>query len=107
MIYLTIQLLMLLFQIPGNCYCYILVPQSEAVVERGFSYMKLILTDKRTNLDSESLEALVHLPYRNKSKEANNIIEIWQSCCSRRIFANNYFKGCRNEGSVFDFRSIM
>ena len=59
---------------------YLLVPQSEAVVERCFPCMKMIMTDKRTNLDSESLEALIRLSHRNKSfsaEEVNNIIEIW------------------------------
>ena len=48
----------------------LLVPQSEAVVERDFSRMKLIMTDKRTILDSESLEALIRLSHRNESFSA-------------------------------------
>ena len=56
---------------------YLLVPQSEAVVERVFSFMKMIITDKKANLDSESLEALMCLSHRN----------IYLSCCSRQIFA--------------------
>ena len=40
---------------------YLLLPQSEAVVERSFLYMKMIMTDKKTNLVSESLEALKRL----------------------------------------------
>ena len=69
---------------------YLLIPQSEAVVERGFSCMKMIMTDKIINLDSKSLEALMHLSHRNKSfstEEVDNIIEIGQSCCSRQMFA--------------------
>ena len=65
---------------------YLLVPQSEAEVERGFSCVKMIMADKRTNLGSESLEALMRLFHRNKSfsaEEVINIIEIWQSCFSR------------------------
>ena len=80
--FLTIRKLLLL---------HLLVPQSEAVVERCFPCMKMIMTDNRTNLDSESLEALIRLSHRNKSfcaEEVNNIIEIWQSCCSQQIFAN-------------------
>ena len=52
--------------------------------------MKMIMTGKRTNLDLESLEALICLSHRNKSfsaEEVNNIIEIWQSYCSQQIFA--------------------
>ena len=46
---------------------YLLVLQSEAVIERAFSYMKMIMTGKRTNLDSKSLEALILLSHKNKS----------------------------------------
>ena len=63
---------------------YILVPQSETAIERSFSCMKM-MTNTRTNLDSESFEALMYLSHRNKSFSAeavNNIIEIWQCCCS-------------------------
>ena len=70
---------------------YILVPQSEAVVERGFSKMKLIMTDKRTNLDNDSLEALMRLSYKStplSADEVNEIIEIWRSSSKRRIFSN-------------------
>ena len=90
MIYLAIQLSRLPFLISGQLLLYLLVPQSGAVSERGFSHMKMIMTGKRTNLDLESLEALICLSHRNKSfsaEEVNNIIEIWQSCCSQQIFA--------------------
>ena len=40
---------------------YLLLPQSEAVVERSFLCKKMIMTDKKTNLVSESLEALKRL----------------------------------------------
>ena len=62
---------------------YLLVPQSEAVFERGFSFMKLIMKNKRTDLDSESLEAFMCLSHRNKpfsAEEVNHIIEICRSC---------------------------
>ena len=50
--------------------------------------MKMIMTGERTNLDSESLEALMRLSHRDKSFSAEevNIVEIWQSFCSWRIF---------------------
>ena len=41
---------------PSICYLlklFVLVPMSEAVVERGFSKMKLTLTDKPTRLDNK------------------------------------------------------
>ena len=52
---------------------YLLVPLSEAVIERGFSCMKTIMTDKRANLDSESLEPLMCLSHRNKSFSAEYV----------------------------------
>ena len=52
---------------------YLLVPLSEAVIERGFSCMKTIMTDKRANLDSESLEPLMRLSHRNKSFSAEYV----------------------------------
>ena len=63
---------------------YLEVPQSEAVVRMGFSFLKMIMTDQITNLDSESLEALMRLSHRDKSFSAEevNIVEIWQSFCS-------------------------
>ena len=45
--------------------------------------MKMIMAGKRTNFDSESLEALMRLSHRNESfsaEKVSNIIEIWQSC---------------------------
>ena len=67
---------------------YLEVPQSEAVVRMGFSCLKMIMTDQITNLDSESLEALMRLSHRDKSFSAEevNIVEIWQSFCSWRMF---------------------
>ena len=44
---------------------FVLVPMSEVVVERGFSNMKLTLTDKRTRLDNKSLDALMRMSYNN------------------------------------------
>ena len=60
----------------------VLIPQSEAVVERGFSKMKLIMTDKRTNLDPKSLESLMRISFKSNalcSEEINKIICIWSS----------------------------
>ena len=45
---------------------YVLIPQSEAVVERGFSKMKLIMTDKRTRLEPESLSSLIRISYNSE-----------------------------------------
>ena len=38
---------------------YAVIPFSEAVVERGFSKMNLIMTKKRCSLDSINLDALM------------------------------------------------
>ena len=48
---------------------YICIPQSEAVVEGGFSKMNLILTKKRTALD-DTLDALMRLSYRKTKLNA-------------------------------------
>ena len=45
---------------------YVLLPQSEAVLERGFSKMKLIMTDKRTRLEPESLDSLMRISYNSE-----------------------------------------
>ena len=45
---------------------YVLLPQSEAVVERGFSKMKLIMTDKRSRLEPESLDSLMRISYNSE-----------------------------------------
>ena len=45
---------------------YVLLPQSEAVVERGFSKMKLIMTDKRPRLEPESLDSLMRISYNSE-----------------------------------------
>ena len=44
---------------------FVLVPISEAVVEIGFSKMKLTLTNKRTQLDNKSLDALMRMSFNN------------------------------------------
>ena len=67
----------------------VLVPHSEAVVERGFSKMKLIMTDKRTRLDPKSLETLMRISHHTKplnNDDVNNIISLWKSNRQRRIF---------------------
>ena len=45
---------------------YVLLPQSEAVVERGFSKMKLIMTDKRSRLEPESLDSFMRISYNSE-----------------------------------------
>ena len=60
----------------------VLIPQSEAVVQKTFLKMKLIMTDKRTNLDPKSLESLMRISFKSNalcSEEINEIIHIWSS----------------------------
>ena len=49
---------------------YIIIPSSEAVVERGLSKMNLIMTKKRCSLDSINLDTLMRILFRKK---------IWQA----------------------------
>ena len=68
---------------------YLLIPHSEAVVERGFSKMKLIMTKKRTDLDSKNLDALMRLSYNNEKLtdlDVSCIIDTWKGKKIRRIF---------------------
>ena len=68
----------------------VLITQSEAVVERGFSKMKLIMTNERTNLDPRNLESLMRISFKSNalcSEEINEIIRIWSSQRNRRIFS--------------------
>ena len=70
---------------------YLLLPQSEAVVERGFSKMKLTMTKQRTSLDSKSLDALMRLSYRQQKftdVEIHKILDIWKEKKDRRIFSS-------------------
>ena len=72
---------------------YVLVPQSEAVVERLFSKMKLIMTDRRTSLDPVSLEALLRIAHNSNSltpHDVNMVTEIWKKGHNRRIFSPNF-----------------
>ena len=71
---------------------FILIPMSDAVTERGFSKMKLIMNERRTRLDDKSLEALMRLSYHSSKlshEEINNIIGIWKSKKDRRIFSED------------------
>ena len=72
---------------------YVLIPQSEAVVERGFSNMKLIMTDKRTRLEPESLDFLMRISYNSEplsAEEVNAVIDVWKTSRSCRIFSDGF-----------------
>ena len=71
---------------------YVLTPQSEAVVESGFSKMKLIMNDKRTRLEPESLDSLMRISYNSEplsSEEVNTII-VWKTSRSYHIFSEGF-----------------
>ena len=72
---------------------YVLIPQSEAVLQRGFSKMKLIMTDKCTRLEPESLNSLMRISYNRKSlstEEVNAVIDVWKTSGSCRIFSEGF-----------------
>ena len=52
---------------------YVLIPNTEAIVERGFSRMGQIMTKKRSTLDDRSLDMLMRISYR---KEPLNTVEL-------------------------------
>ena len=70
---------------------YILIPHTEAVVERGFSKMGQIMTKKRCTLDDNSLDMLMRISYRKeplRDAEIKEITDIWKSTKDRRIFSS-------------------
>ena len=61
---------------PNICYLVKLlaiVPMSEAVVERGFSNMKLIMTDQRTRLDEKSLDAFIRISFHSSPLHCDEV----------------------------------
>ena len=49
---------------------YIIIPSPEAVVERRFSKMNLIMTKKRCSVDSINLDTLMQISFRKKNWQA-------------------------------------
>ena len=73
---------------------FVLVPMSEAVVEREFSKMKLTLTDKRTRLDNKNLDALMRMSFNNVTlvpEAVQQIVETWKRQSQRRIFSEDIY----------------
>ena len=67
-----------------------ILPMSEAVVECGFSNMKLIMTDQRTCLDEESLDAFMHISFHLSPLHCDKIKQIvndWKHQRHERIFS--------------------
>ena len=72
---------------------YVLIPQSEDVVERGFSKMKLIMTDKCTRLEPESLNSLMRISYDSEplsTEKVNAVIDVWKTSRNRHIFSEGF-----------------
>ena len=72
---------------------YVLIPMSEAIVERGFSKMGQIVTKKRTALDDDSLEMLMRISYHKTPLNTNDVkgvLDKWKKEKDRRIFANEF-----------------
>ena len=68
---------------------YVLIPHTEAIVERGFSRMGQIMTKKRSTLDDRSLDMLMRISYRKEplnTVELKQIIDVWKGIKERRIF---------------------
>ena len=55
---------------------YICIPQSKAIVERGFSKMNLILTKTRTALRNDTMDALMRFSYGKTKLNAYETQEI-------------------------------
>ena len=72
---------------------YVLIPMSEAIVERGFSKMGQIVTKKCTALDDNSLEMLMRISYNKTPLNTNDgkgVLDKWKKEKDRRIFANEF-----------------
>ena len=68
---------------------YVIIPFSEAVVEKVFSKMNLIMTKRRHSLDSINLDALLQISFWKKkleSHEIEEVIDIWKNTKNRVIF---------------------
>ena len=70
---------------------YICIPQSEAIVECGFSKMNLILTKKQMAFDNDTLDALMRPSYwktKLNARKTQEIIDTWKHKKDRCIFSS-------------------
>ena len=66
---------------------------SEVIVDRGFSKVGQIVTKKRTALDDNSLEMLMHISYNKtplKTDDVKGVFDKWKKEKDHRIFANDF-----------------
>ena len=77
--------------IPKLLRLYVLILQSEAVVAKGFSKMKLIMTVEPTKLEPESLGSLMRISCNPLStEEVNTITDVWKTSISWHIFSEGF-----------------
>ena len=66
---------------------------SEVIVERIFSKLGQIVTKKRTALDDNSLEMLIHISYNKiplNTNDVKGVLDKWKKENDRKIFANKF-----------------
>ena len=66
---------------------------SEVIVERGFSKVGQIVTKKRTALDDNSLEMLIHISYNKiplNTNDVKGVLDKWKKENDRKIFGNKF-----------------
>ena len=66
---------------------------SEVIVDRGFSKVGQIVTKKRTALDDNSLEMLIHISYDKILLNTNcvkGVLDKWKKEKDHKIFANKF-----------------
>ena len=55
--------------------------------------MKLIMTDKRTRLEPESLNSLMRISYDSEplsTEKVNAVIDVWKTSRNRHIFSEGF-----------------
>ena len=66
---------------------------SEAIIERRFSKMGQIMTKKRTALDDNTLETLLHILYHKQSLNTTDVKQVLQLRRNQkegRIFSSDF-----------------
>ena len=66
---------------------------SEVIVERGFSKVGQIVTKKRTALDDNSLEMLIHISYDKillNTNDVKGVLDKWKKEKDHKIFVNKF-----------------
>ena len=58
---------------------YVLIPSSEAVVERGFSKLGQIITKKRTSLEDNSLEISMRISHHKDPLSMNDVKRVLEN----------------------------